>query len=358
MRLINALEAGTLTGGDLASLVSTDPTRATEMGVLLGSRGQARRLALSDNAFAAILLASGASVDALVRNEVAQAEIRRAPRALAAIQADALTHWKFALAVMGVDPAIATDVPTAQAAAASFRSDALSHWRLLLAIAGFDPSIATSVPAAEAALSASRTGTKVVIDSGASLDIELMLLAPSFVTASDTAHGAASPVWGVPVREGYFGGINTVGANNFAIIIAPKALGEHAGTVRWKTSNDASANTGDDDDGLANANAQNNATHPLFQWARGLTINGKTDWAPPAKNPISVIAAKLRSGVTSNPLFQPGGPEAFESANYWSATQHPSNTNNAWYVNFSSGSVSYNGKNAAYRARVVRRVSL
>jgi len=38
--------------------------------------------------------------------------------------------------------------------------------------------------------------------------------------------------------------------------------------------------------------------------------------------------------------------------------QHPSNTNNAWNVNFSNGSVSNNNKNNAYRARVVRKSNM
>ena len=35
--------------------------------------------------------------------------------------------------------------------------------------------------------------------------------------------------------------------------------------------------------------------------------------------------------------------------------QHPSNTNNAWNVNFSTGAVNNNNKNNTYRARAVRK---
>ena len=45
MRMLNAVEAGTLTGAQLQTLLTADPGRLAELNVLLGMRGQARRMA-------------------------------------------------------------------------------------------------------------------------------------------------------------------------------------------------------------------------------------------------------------------------------------------------------------------------
>ena len=47
MRTLNAIEAGTLTGAQLQTLLTSDPGRLAELSQLLTLRGQTRRMAAS-----------------------------------------------------------------------------------------------------------------------------------------------------------------------------------------------------------------------------------------------------------------------------------------------------------------------
>lgn len=67
LRLLNAIEAGTTTGAQLQALLSSDPVRAGEFSVLLGLRGQIRRMLASSVTMAA-LFASPIAMAALVSN--------------------------------------------------------------------------------------------------------------------------------------------------------------------------------------------------------------------------------------------------------------------------------------------------
>jgi hypothetical protein len=60
MRLLNAIEAGTTSGAQLQTLIADDPGRLAELNVLLGMRGQARRMAASSTAMAAVAASSTA----------------------------------------------------------------------------------------------------------------------------------------------------------------------------------------------------------------------------------------------------------------------------------------------------------
>ena len=324
MRLINALEAGTLSGPDFASLITGDPTRAAELSVLYGMRGQARRLAASTGAFSK-LLGSPKAVNLLVTNRVALQEVKDMPAALAVLLADDMALAKYLAVSAGLDPAAYSTV----AALMSSISASPAYLGAMVSNAG-------------------EAGRFQVVKSAAAM------------TTVDAIASLRPLVYGEPLEGGYFGCINTVAGTRYAVIQAPKALGESA-PIAWKTTNDASSGTDRNDDGLANANAQNNASHPLFQWARRLVINGKSDWAPPAYNVIQELAAKMRPALAENSRFKPGGAEAYEVATvpqYWSATQHPSYTKLAWYVDFSTGAVNGNAKSYASRARAVRRIIL
>ena len=324
MRLINALEAGTLSGPAFASLITGDPTRGADLSVLYGMRGQARRLAASTGAFSK-LLGSPEAVNLLVTNRVAIQEVKDMPTAWAALLADDMALAKYLAVSAGLDPAAYSTVAA----------------------------LMSSISASPAYLGA------MVSNAGEAGRFQVVKSAAAMTTVD--ANASLRPlVYGEPLEGGYFGCINTVAGTRYAVIQAPKALGESA-PIAWKTTNDASSGTDSNDDGLANANAQNNASHPLFQWARGLVINGKSDWAPPAYNVIQELAAKMRPALAENSRFKAGGAEAYEVATvpqYWSATQHPSYADGAWNVNFSTGAVNYNGKSATYRARAVRRIIL
>lgn len=324
MRLINALEAGTLSGPAFASLITGDPTRAAELSVLYGMRGQARRLAASTGAFTK-LLGSAEAVNLLVTNRVAMQEVKDMPTAFAALQAD--------------DAALA---------------------KYLAMSAGLDPAAYSTVTALMSSISTSQAYLAAMISNAGEVGRFQVVKSAAAMTTVDASASLRPLVYGAPLEGGYFGCINTVSGTRYAVIQAPKAMGESA-PIKWKNTNDASAGTDNNDDGLVNANAQNNASHPLFQWARGLVINGKNDWAPPAYNVIQELAAKMRPALAENSRFKAGGAEAYEVASvpeYWSATQHPSNASHAWYVNFSTGAVVTNAKNSTFRARAVRRIIL
>ena len=60
MRMLNAVEAGTTSGAQLEALLIADPGRLAELNVLLGMRGQARRVAASSTAMTAVAASSTA----------------------------------------------------------------------------------------------------------------------------------------------------------------------------------------------------------------------------------------------------------------------------------------------------------
>ena len=60
MRLLNAVEAGTTTGAQLQALLTADPGRLAEFNVLLGMRGQTRRMAASRTVMTAVIASSTA----------------------------------------------------------------------------------------------------------------------------------------------------------------------------------------------------------------------------------------------------------------------------------------------------------
>lgn len=54
IRMLNAMEAGLLSGSQLESLMATDPSRAGELNVLINMRGQYRRMLASSTTVAAL----------------------------------------------------------------------------------------------------------------------------------------------------------------------------------------------------------------------------------------------------------------------------------------------------------------
>ncbi len=321
MRLINALESGTLSGAQLQALLTADPARVGELSVMFGMRGQARRMVASSTSFGA-LLGGTSALNALVTNPVFMREVEASALAMSLLLAGPVAKAKLAAARAGLDPA----------------------------------AYATSAAVLAAVLAAPSTAAMAGAISVEPVFFDLLRSAPQMASVDSNASLRAA-VYGAPLAGGYFGCINTVGAAKFAVVQAPKISGDSA-PIAWKPSNDASTGTADNDDGLVNANAQNNAAHPLFQWARALTIGGFTDWAPPAYNVIQTLVAKHRQATAENALFKTGGTQAYELVPYWSATQHPSNTLYAWYSSFSDGATNNYSKSSTYRARAVRRINL
>ena len=96
MRLLNAVEAGTTSGAQLQTLLQADPGRLAEFNVLLGMRGQTRRMAASSTAMAAVaasstamaaVAASSTALRACWGSETALTALRAEPSALTALLA-------------------------------------------------------------------------------------------------------------------------------------------------------------------------------------------------------------------------------------------------------------------------------
>jgi hypothetical protein len=192
--------------------------------------------------------------------------------------------------------------------------------------------------------------------------------------------------YGAPFEGGFYGGqIRSHGGRKlFAIAWAPKALGE-ASEMIWLPSYKDVPNAASCFHSMDNTVAMAEAGSPLAQWARGLNINGHTDWCIPARDVLELAyrhlkptdyenSASFRDGdnpssvpagypyteqdpqQTKAEAFRDGGPEAFETAWYWSSTQYSSGL--AWGQGFSYGGQYYDSKKFEARARAVRLIQL
>ena len=74
MRLLNAIKAGTTTGAQLQTLLTADPGRLAEFNVLLGMRGQMRRMAASSTAMTAVA-ASSTAMAAVIASSTAMTAV-------------------------------------------------------------------------------------------------------------------------------------------------------------------------------------------------------------------------------------------------------------------------------------------
>ena len=190
---------------------------------------------------------------------------------------------------------------------------------------------------------------------------------------------------------GYYAGANIiVGEKEYAIIIAPKELGQYSGTRQWKTSNSNSSGTGSTFNGKSNTEAMASVginIHPAAKYCMELDINGFTDWHLPSVDELEVCyrflkpstqdnttsVKSLHSAVNgtnpnSNPQgagynisdpsqttvfsFQEGSNQSFDTVSYWSSTQYSDNS--AWYFLMSNGNASPLSKTTSYNTRAVR----
>ena len=188
---------------------------------------------------------------------------------------------------------------------------------------------------------------------------------------------------GTPFGGGYYAGRISIDGKTYALIVAPKALGEHAG-IAWKT-NWRAATPGAQSlcDGLANSKAMDDDGHPAAHWARSLRVAGFDDWYLPARDELEICYRALKPTADENWLygnkgknassvppgksytkssptqtgveaFREGAPEAFERASYWSSTEF--GPANAWIQYFDDGGQGDVGKYGDLRARAVRKV--
>ena len=193
-------------------------------------------------------------------------------------------------------------------------------------------------------------------------------------------------ILGTAMGGGFYAGRIRIGDQVFALIVAPKADGEHE-DAPWNDTYSTVDGAKSYFDGLANTDAMAGAGSELAKWARGLRIGGHDDWYLPSQDELEIIYRNLkptaeanwcyaRSGInlsaveptrpytpdfpvqTLTEAFQKGGGEEFDPVWYWSSTQHVSNSDYAWIQDFVNGNQGSNRKNINYRARAVRRLAI
>jgi len=194
---------------------------------------------------------------------------------------------------------------------------------------------------------------------------------------------------GASYQGGFYAGQIAVGGGGTAthyLVVAPLATGES--TLKWKTTNTATAGTTSDIDGPTNSANMNNASHPAGQFCEALTIGGYTDWYMPAKNELEVqyyflkprvianttsvgsnanavspepISTNYSSGSpaqTSATVFQVGNSEEFNASYYWSSTGDSYSPSTGWLQYFWNGNQYAGSKVNSRRVRAVRRVAI
>jgi len=87
MRMLNAIEAGALSGAQLETLLTGDSGRLAELNVLLGMRGQTRRMAASATAMGAVM-SSARAMNAVAASATAMSAVMDNTAAFSAIIAD------------------------------------------------------------------------------------------------------------------------------------------------------------------------------------------------------------------------------------------------------------------------------
>lgn len=160
---------------------------------------------------------------------------------------------------------------------------------------------------------------------------------------------------GTPYGGGFYIGDITIGSDVWALVVADKAAED---SMFWKTTRTASAGTESVDDGWANTNAMNDASHPAAQYCRAYTDGIYTDWYLWSEAESGVAWDNLPPGGSGTPNdFKTGGSQAFSATPvHWTSTQSTSNTAMARNRSMSGGLMNDNFKNASYLVRPIRRV--
>jgi hypothetical protein len=156
---------------------------------------------------------------------------------------------------------------------------------------------------------------------------------------------------GTPFAGGFYAGRFFIGADAYALIVAPKAEGEKA-EIAWNKNNKAVKGALSYSDGAANTEAMAKAGSPLAKWTRELRIAGHDDWYLPSRLELLVAFGELRQVEA----FDPDETDGFAKDWYWSSTQYAGNAAWAWFQDFSYGYQYGTTKHGELRARAVRRL--
>ena len=184
------------------------------------------------------------------------------------------------------------------------------------------------------------TGTPNTIQSNTSVIIR--------ATAADTARysdrtlyftivSSGPTVIGEAYGGGYYGGKINISGTQYYLIVAPKDTGQNVLAVKTDTSSDSANSSAYD--GFTNTDSLNDAAHPAFQWARGLTISGYTDWYIPAPYEFLILYYNLKPTTDANAVASWGynpysvSPYTPSDASYWKAGEPVQTSLADWQVN-------------------------
>lgn len=198
---------------------------------------------------------------------------------------------------------------------------------------------------------------------------------------------------GVFYQGGYYVGKIRIGAQIYALITAPRALGE-SDVLQWSVNNNDTPGTYSLTDGWVNTLAMIAAGADLFpiaKYCRSLVIDGYDDWYVPSVNELEMLYRQFKptsdannsggtapnaGGMGYNPAsipigaaytatvppmttitsFQSPNSESFSSAFYWSSSSNLAAY--PWSQNFRNGNQNGSSypKTSTRRVRAVRRV--
>ena len=191
---------------------------------------------------------------------------------------------------------------------------------------------------------------------------------------------------GTPFEGGFYVGRIRIEDTDYAIIVAPKAEGQHADGP-WNESTKSVKGALSYCDGLANTKAMAKTGSKLAKWAQALRSGGFKDWYLPSQDELELCYRYLKPGTDDNSLyarsginlsavpptyqygtepakqtkakaFREGGAQAFYKVWYWSSTQHAALSDYAWVQYFGNGGQDFDPKSSNHRARAVRRIKI
>jgi len=191
------------------------------------------------------------------------------------------------------------------------------------------------------------------------------------------------PTLGDSCLSGFYGDRIRIGAAIFAVVWAPKALGETTGV--WLPTYTDVPGARSCFDSMANTRAMAEAGSPIAKWALELEIDGCRDWCIPARDVLELGYRRFKPGSRSNATsfrdgdnassvpagypytaeapaqtevaaFRTGGAEAFEEEWYWSSTQY--SDYGAFNQDFDFGFQNGIDKKYEGRVRAVRLIQL
>lgn len=189
------------------------------------------------------------------------------------------------------------------------------------------------------------------------------------------------PTIGSAFEGGFFAGRFTLDGQVYALIVAPKAMGDH-GYIAYGEYGQEIAGASSFNNGLSNTIAMADAGSEAARWALNLNIDGHTDWYIPSRDELELLYRNLKPTTRSNYVyrhgenpssvpvgypytedspvqtaveaFKEGGEESFEGEWYWSSSRFSAYF--AWSQDFDGGDQDSCGKSSELCARAVRRL--